>query len=115
MNKVMGSVLLSGFLALGGLVQAGEGKAGHGYSIEHKMEKLTKKLNLTPDQQASIRAILEEQKAKKEGLTSKEQKQAVRLETQQRIRAVLTDEQKAKYDAIKNDMGKAKKKSKKDL
>jgi periplasmic protein CpxP/Spy len=112
---VLASVVFGGLLALSAFsspVQAGskcEMKCCHEFSVDAKLEKMTKKLNLTSEQQASIRTILEEKKTKMEGL--KEQMKSSGEETQEKIKAVLTDEQKTKYEEMKKDnMGKKDKK-----
>ena len=76
---------------------------------EHQVEMLTKKLNLTPDQVTQLKAIDDD---------TMKQAQAVRADTslsrddmrakmmdihkasQDKIRALLTDDQKTKYDAL---------------
>lgn len=55
--------------------------------VEHKIEKMTKYLELTPEQQAEIKPILTEKMTKMKALHE---------ESQGKIAEVLTDEQKAK-------------------
>lgn len=116
-KSLLAGVLLGGLMALTAPTtpaHAGSGckmKCCHDFSVDEKLEKMTKKLGLTTEQQASIRTILEEKKTKMEGL--KEQMKSSGDETQEKIKAVLTDEQKTKYDDMKKEMGKDKKKDKK--
>lgn len=65
---------------------------GPGFT-EERLERMTQHLDLTTDQQTQIRAILEEQSAARE---------AQRIETRQRIDAVLTEEQRAERDQTMN-------------
>ena len=60
-----------------------------------RMEKMTKKLNLTTDQQAQIKQIMEE---------TKTEAQEMRKKHDERILAVLNDEQKKKYEDMKSKM-----------
>jgi protein CpxP len=76
------------------------------------VERLTKALDLTPDQQAKVKAIFEQAKpqiqaARAEG---RQKAQAIRENIQAQIRPILTPAQQQKYDAIKKareDMRKA--------
>jgi Spy/CpxP family protein refolding chaperone len=76
------------------------------------VERLTKALDLTPDQQAKVKAIFEQAKpqiqaAREEG---RQKAQAIRENIQAQIRPILTPAQQQKYDAIKKareDMRKA--------
>lgn len=73
----------------------------HPMMMEKKLEKMTKELDLTPDQQARVKAVLEEQKPKMQALH--EQKKKLAEETHQRIESVLTEEQKAKFAEMKRE------------
>jgi protein CpxP len=76
------------------------------------VERLTRALDLTPDQQAKVKAIFEQAKpqiqaAREEG---RQKAQAIRENIQAQIRPILTPAQQQKYDAIKKareDMRKA--------
>ncbi len=66
------------------------------------VERLTKALDLTPEQQAKVKAIFEQ---------AKPQIQAIRENIQSQIRPILTPAQQQKWDGIKKareDMRKAK-------
>lgn len=71
--------------------------------IEKRLDKLTKDLKLTTDQQAAVKAALESQSAKMADVRKEaaEKSKAIHEETDTQINAVLNDEQKAKYAAIK--------------
>jgi len=78
----------------------------------NRVEHLTKALDLTPDQQAKVKAIFEQAKpqiqaAREEG---KEKAQAIRESIRSQIRPILTPAQQTKWDAIqkaREDMRKA--------
>jgi Spy/CpxP family protein refolding chaperone len=76
---------------------------------EHQLEHLTKALNLTPDQVTQIKAIQASSRQQMETLrsdttTAQPDKRAKMMSIHQteqtNIRAVLTDEQKSKFDAM---------------
>jgi Spy/CpxP family protein refolding chaperone len=95
--------------------QAGSehGRGGPGGMRGNQVDFLTKKLNLTPDQVTQVKAIEDD---------SRKQMMAVREDTsiagadkrakmmdihkaaQDKIRALLTDDQKTKYDALQAEM-----------
>jgi Spy/CpxP family protein refolding chaperone len=60
-------------------------------SVDEKMQKLDSKLDLTDEQEAQIRPLIQQ---KKDGTLSKE-------EAHTQIREVLTSEQQTKYDEMK--------------
>ena len=63
---------------------------------------MTKELKLTPEQRASIKAILDARDAKMDTLPAgKEPRMALMKESEDKITAVLTPEQQARYAAIK--------------
>jgi len=76
------------------------------------VERLTKALDLTPDQQAKVKAIFEQAKpqikaAREEG---RQKARAIRENIQSQIRPILTPAQQQKWDAIqkaREDMRKA--------
>lgn len=116
-KSMMTGVILSGLLTLTAplsFVQAGSGctmKCCQKDSVDEKLKKLTKELNLTAEQQASIKTILEEKKVKQDGV--REQMQTMSEETRAKIDAVLTAEQKTKHDAMKKEMSEKMDKKKK--
>ena len=85
------------------------GHHGRGMRGGRQVEMLTKRLNLTPDQVTQVKAIDDDQMSQMKGLrddtsTSKDDKRskmmAIHQASQDKIRNVLTDEQKPKYDAM---------------
>jgi protein CpxP len=75
----------------------------------HQVEMLTKRLNLTPDQVTQVKAIdddtMNQMKALREDTTTpkadrRSKMMEIRQASQDKIRNVLTDEQKTKYDAM---------------
>jgi len=101
-------------LSLPALAQApNSGESGgrhHGMpTVEERVQHLTKKLNLTDDQQTKVKSILENQQSEANSLRqdtslSQQDRRAkfmqIHQTTQQSIRDVLTDEQKAKFDQM---------------
>ena len=73
---------------------AHEGHDGKGWDSKAYTEKLTKDLNLTPDQASKIQAIMDQKH---------EHMKAKMDETHAAINAVLTPEQRTKYDAMKEE------------
>jgi len=76
---------------------------------ERQLERMTKELNLTPDQVTQIKGINADTDKQMMALRNdtstapidkREKMMAIRKESQTKIRAVLTDEQKTKWDAI---------------
>jgi len=84
------------------------GKKAHkhdmkGKNVEEKLEKLTKKLGLTEDQQAKIKEILAKEKADAKTVWEEvmAKKKAIKIAARDRIKALLTAEQKEKFDAMR--------------
>lgn len=104
-------LLLAGILAVscGALYAQAEGQAPGGMrqhgGIERRLNELTRVLALTPDQQALIKnlLILQQQKmmALRESGTQPtfDQVNAMRKESNEKINAVLTEDQRAKFAA----------------
>ncbi|WP_433965245.1 Spy/CpxP family protein refolding chaperone [Tunturiibacter gelidiferens] len=96
--------------------QAGPPNGGHrnaGQREEHQIEFLTKKLNLTPDQVTQVKAIDDDSRTQMMALhqdttTPQADRRAKMMEihkaAQDKIRAVLSDDQKTKYDALQAQM-----------
>ena len=110
-------------LAQGAAPTAEEGQRQgrhHGMpSVDERLQRMTKVLNLTDDQQTKLRPILQEQHDQVASLkqdTSMSQQdrrakfQQIRQDTHEKIRGVLNDQQKAKFDEMlsrqKDRMGK---------
>lgn len=86
---------------------------GPGMSVDDHVKELTTKLNLTADQQTKVKAILEEnhqqmQATMNDQSMSKEDKHAkmksMHDSVHAKVRDILTDEQKPKFDAMVKDM-----------
>jgi Spy/CpxP family protein refolding chaperone len=82
------------------------GGMGHrGPNAERELGQLTQTLSLTPDQQTQVKALLQERRGKMEALRSsgtqptREQMESIRKDTDDKISAFLTDDQKAKFAA----------------
>jgi protein CpxP len=93
---------------------AGPQHGGRGGRMEgRQLDFLTKKLNLTPDQVTQIKAIdddsMKQYKALHEdtstaGQDRRAKMMEIRKASQDKIRGVLTDDQKTKYDALQAEM-----------
>ena len=80
---------------------------------EHRLEMLTRKLNLTPDQVASVKAAMDSSHQQMMALREdtsipRDQKrpkmEAIHQDEQAKIKAVLNDDQKAKFEAMEAKM-----------
>jgi periplasmic protein CpxP/Spy len=85
------------------------GRGGPRQRQERQLEMMTKQLNLTPDQVSQIKAIYSDTDKQMMALRDdtsaaqadrREKMMVIRRDSQAKIRAVLTDEQKTKYDAM---------------
>jgi periplasmic protein CpxP/Spy len=97
--------------------QSGEGMerhiGRHGMpTVDDRLQNLTKKLNLTDDQQAKLKPILEDQRAQMEKLhsdtsLSREDRFSKMMELRQnsdaQIKSVLTEEQQKNFDKIREE------------
>ncbi len=79
----------------------------------NQVEILTKKLNLTPDQVTQVKAIdadtMKQAKALRSdtsiaGHDKRSKMMDIHKASQDKIRAILTDDQKTKYDALQAEM-----------
>ena len=89
------------------------GHARAGRRGGHRLEMLTKRLNLTPDQVTQVKAIdadtMSQMKALRSDTTTakadkRSQMMAIHQASQDKIRNVLTDEQKTQFDAMQAKM-----------
>lgn len=98
MKRLFATLALVAFLGAGvGTVRANEGPMTAQEKQKHlndKVEKMTKKLNLTADQQSTVRAAMESKMDKIE---------EIKLEADQKIRSTLNPEQAKKFDEWKKD------------
>jgi protein CpxP len=122
MKKTLCTIALTGLLGLGMTAFAQDqsttpppmhGPHGQMMSPDKQLEHLTKTLNLTSDQQAQIKPILENQQQQMMQLhqdqsLSRDDKMAkaksLHDDTTGKIKAVLNDEQKQKYEAMQQRM-----------
>jgi periplasmic protein CpxP/Spy len=93
--------------------QAGPREGGRGGMRGHQLEFLTKQLNLTPDQVTQVKAIdadtWKQTKALQEdtsiaGPDKRTKMMDIHKASQDKIRALLTDDQKTKFDALEAEM-----------
>jgi periplasmic protein CpxP/Spy len=128
-NKLMKQIRLLAFLAtclfaLAALAQQnppaqGSGEHKHGQmgqqmgNVDEHVKELSTKLDLTADQQTKVKAILQEnheqmQAMMKDQSMSKEDKhakmQSMHDSVHAKVREVLNDDQKKKFDAMVHDM-----------
>jgi len=91
---------------------AGDKGSHHGHDPEKKLQKLTKKLELTEEQQAKIKPILEQKHEQLQALHK--QMKDVRMNAQAQVEAQLTPEQVEKLKELreKHKQCKGKKKGK---
>lgn len=81
----------------------------HGWDPDHRAEMMQKRLGLSDDQTAQVKAILVDSQIKMEALRSntslapqdrRAQAEAMRQDQQAKVRAVLTPDQQAKFDQM---------------
>lgn len=90
----------------GGGPGGGGGRGGGPPSAEAIRDRLVKQLGLTPDQQAKLEPILQDSRQQMMGLRDLPEQdrrtrgQQIREATRAKIRALLTPDQQAKYDAM---------------
>jgi protein CpxP len=130
MKRQLCSFVLTGLLATGvmlaqepgsapeqGAPQAEGGMGGHGghgmMDPDQRLAHMTKRYKLTADQQSQIKPILQDEQQQMQAMradtsTSREDKHAKMMsmhqENQQKIEAVLTDQQKQKFEADQQKM-----------
>lgn len=99
LSRMLGLCMLTVALSLSGAVAwADEDGKGYGHDPKSYLEKLTKKLSLTQEQQDKILPIIEEKHQKMEALH--EQMKGMRQEAMGKIEAELTPEQQEKWKEI---------------
>jgi protein CpxP len=81
---------------------------------DRQLERMTKELALTPDQQSQIKPLLVDRDQKMQALFQDQsiaqrdrrtRMQALRQDSQSKIEAVLNDQQKQKFEAMQEHMG----------
>jgi len=90
-----------------------QGMHHHGMSADRQLKRMTKKLDLSADQQSQIKPILDSQDQQMEQLRAdksmsrqdRHQKMMeIRQDTSQKVEAVLNDTQKQKYESMHKGM-----------
>jgi periplasmic protein CpxP/Spy len=120
MKRTLMTLALVGTIGLAPIAFAHEGGHGEGRGMKrmfkHKMgmEHLTKDLDLTPEQQAKVQPIVDQAKPQIRAIHEEamQKTHSVMESTAAQIRPLLTPEQQAKFDAMKQahmDMMKARK------
>ncbi len=94
---LIGSALIIGT----GAAWAGGGGHGHKHDPQSKLERLTKKLDLTQEQQGKILPILQDKHQKMEALHN--QMKDVRQNAMSQVEAQLTPEQQEKFRKAKEE------------
>jgi len=92
-------VLVSGVLVAAPGWAGDKGKH-HGHDPEKKLQKLTKKLELTEEQQAKVKPILEQKHQQLQALHK--QMKEIRMNARAQIEAELTPEQVAKLKELRD-------------
>lgn len=126
MRKILCTIALTGLLALGMTGAAfaqdntaqqpsGQGGGGGGRRMDpdKQLERMTKELSLTSDQQTAIKPILVDQDQKMQAIfqdqsIAREDRRtkmmAIRDDSKTKIEAVLTPDQKQKYETMQQNM-----------
>jgi Spy/CpxP family protein refolding chaperone len=93
MNKLL---VLATALALGGIgltaIASPYERGPYGANTGNRIERMSEHLNLTNEQQEKIKALFE---------AHKKERQAMRAKMHSQISTVLNDEQKARFDSMK--------------
>lgn len=100
------SVLGLGMLSLVPVAAQAWGRGGRGHpSPDRAVERLTEELTLTADQQQQVKAILEQEFAKREELraTHRKEMDALRDETHKSLTDVLSPDQVQKLDQLREE------------
>jgi len=92
---VLASELAGGWGIFGGRGRRGDWR-------QHAVERFTRELSLSAEQRQQLETILDETKKKYQGIseTTRPQYEAARQEGRERIRAILSPEQKVKFEEL---------------
>jgi protein CpxP len=113
MKQKVFSFVLAGVCAAGLAVAEPQQPGTHERGPHHRMEMLSQRLNLTADQQAKLLPIMSERRQQMRAIfqdssLSKEDRvaklKAVRNESNGKIEALLTDEQRQSYEQLQQQM-----------
>lgn len=104
MKKLLAALML--ITAAAPMCVRAEGPDGPGapgehrrYTVDDRVAQMTKHLDLTADQQAKVKAILEDSRVKMDAVGA--QMKALREKTDAEVKAVLTPSQQTKLEEIK--------------
>jgi hypothetical protein len=104
MKRNLLTIAAAGAIALGGfaIAQAQGGPGGHGRGHALSLEQLTKTYNLTSDQQAKIKPLLDQARPQIIAIhkDAMQKIQTVVDGTMSQIRLLLTSTQQTKFDAV---------------
>lgn len=102
LSRMMGLVMLAFALSLSGAAAwADDDGKGYGHDPKSHLEKLTKKLALTQEQQDKILPIIEDKHQKMEALHN--QMKEIRQQAMGKIEAELTPEQQEKWKEMQEE------------
>lgn len=102
LSRMLGLFMLTVALSLfGGSAWADEDDHGYRHDPKSSLEKLTKKLSLTQEQQDKILPIIEEKHQRMQGLH--EQMKEIRQQAMGKIEAELTPEQQKKWKEMQEE------------
>jgi Spy/CpxP family protein refolding chaperone len=92
---VLASELAGGWGIFGGRGRRGDWR-------QHAVERFTRELSLSAEQRQQLETILDETKKKYQGIseTTRPQYEAARQEGREKIRVILTPEQKVKFEEL---------------
>jgi len=104
MKRNLLTIAAAGAIVLGGfaIAQAQGGPGGHGHGHALSLEQLTKTYNLTSDQQAKIKPLLDQARPQIIAIhkDAMQKIQTVVDGTMSQIRPLLTSTQQTKFDAV---------------
>ena len=106
MKRNLLTLMAAGAIALGGFVmvqaQPGPGGGGRGHGKRFMLERLTKDLNLTSEQQTKVQPIIDQAKPQIAAIHQEamQKTKAVMDSTMSQIRPLLTPDQQKKLDDI---------------
>jgi protein CpxP len=112
MKKSIRPFILCTFLAATALLAAPQQPRDESVPMQHNGSALRQRLALTRDQQIQIRAINRDRKAQFAAVQSdsslspsdrKQKNKAIHRDAETKIRAILTEDQRAEYDQIKRE------------
>ena len=109
MKRNLLALIAAGAIALGGFVmvqaQPGPGGGGRGHGKRFMLERITKDLNLTSEQQTKVQPIIDQAKPQLAAIHQEamQKTKAVMNSTMSQIRPLLTPDQQKKLDDIQKD------------